>query len=638
MRKLLLFFALIISAHADFRDDIGFTKLKAEYGSALPSTANIRLIQVEYIRSGAWAPGPQGDVSGKTFNYSIGRNVDPGTTYSAHAIEVAGYLAGKTQSMTPELMNWAASEAVAFTYPGNLNAGRTLIPIPATWDVENHSWGGNDALWSVQILQREDYRIERDNIVAVVGVDNGVVTMSQMMANGYNSIAVGVSSGDHPHTGTSFVPIGRMKPDLVAPAAFTSYATPIVASSSMILIAETARTPSLSSARDPRVIKALLLAGATKNQFPMWSHSVAHPLDNVYGTGQLNIYNSYKLLLAGAHPSSASTEVPTTGWNIGTTSKTSRTLYFFSVPDGSKMVLSAVVDWYRHSTPDATLSKWSDAVANIDLKLWQSSNFTLGSLVDVSSSTIDNVEHIYEPVMASGQYALEVITDTEGEKYGIAWNASLISSAVTTPTPSPVPTVTPAPTPAPSATPTPTITPLPTVAPTPAPTTTSQASAPIVIKFTANNAWSSASTPTTITWAGTGSKAILTDSNGIQMPLLPSGSITIDVISDKNGPYSQKGDWYLTEVAADGTASVPGHLLLFGKFDAAQLASIGAAPSPVPTMTPTPSPTTVPTLTQDQIYQNIATQVGVTYSNGSFSGVTPANVAALATAIQQQNH
>ena len=473
-----LFFATSLAfanvVHADFRNDIDFTKLKNEYGSGLPSVANVRLLQVEYVRNSVWAPWPLGDLTGKTFNYNVGRSVAPtsSTQYSDHANYVAQYLAGPTESMTPELTSWSASEAVAFTYPGNLNAGRTLSPITATWDIENHSWGGNDALWSMQILAREDYRIERDNVIAVVGVDNGS-TMSQMLANGYNSIAVGVSNGNHPHTGTTMDTTGRDKPDLVAPADYTSYATPIVTSASMILVAETNRTPSLAAARNPMVIKALLLAGATKSQFSGWTHSSQHPLDTIYGAGQLNMYNTYKALVAGQHSASSSSEVTTDGWDFNTASTSTRRLYYFSVPSGKRMTLSAILAWYRHAKPDGTYTNWTSTLANLDLKLWHASNFVVGSLVDTSASTIDNVEHIYETTLLAGQYAIEVVTNTNSEKYGLAWKSSMVddaSSIAPTSTPTPTPTVTPSPTPVPTTAPTPTPTPVPTAVPTPIPT------------------------------------------------------------------------------------------------------------------------------------------------------------------------
>lgn len=464
--------SLTSSLKADFRADIDFNKLKTEYGAALPTVDAVRLLQVEYMRNGFWAPLPQGETSDKTYDYLSSTFGG----YSDHAFWVAQYLAGTTTSMTPELKSWKTIEAVTFTGRNNLNGGRALAPAAATWDVENHSWGGNDNLWCFAILDKQDFRIERDNVVSVVGVDNGA-TMSQMLANGYNSISVGVTNGAHPHTGSTLETNGRCKPEIVAPASYTSYATPIVASSAMILIAETNRTPALAEARHPLVIKSLLMAGATKDEFPGWSHSPTHPLDTVYGAGEANIYNSYKALVAGKKSASSTSEVGGDGWDLNTTSTSSRRLYYFSVPAGKRMVLSAVLSWYRHVTPDSIWNVLSSRMENLDLALYNASGFAVGGVVASSNSTIDNVEHIYEKTLLAGQYALEVKAPVSGEKYGIAWKSKLIDDAssvapTTTPTPTAAPTPTPTPAPVVTPTPAPTAVPTPTPTPTPSPTPT----------------------------------------------------------------------------------------------------------------------------------------------------------------------
>lgn len=432
---------------ADFRDDTDYTKLAAEY-SGLPNGSGVRVLQVEYMRYGFWAPQMANDLGDKNFTYLTSTFGG----YSEHANEVARYLGRTSSSMTPGLMAWKTSEAVSFTGRGNLNGGRTLAPVAATWDIENHSWGGDDALWSLDILYKEDYRIERDNIVSCVGVDNAA-SMSQMMANGYNSIAVGVSSGNHPHTGTSFDTTGRGKPDLVAPASYTSYATPIVASGAALLIGEINRSPALSAARSSMAIKALLLAGATKAEFPGWSHSPQQPLDRIFGAGEVNIYNSYKALVAGQQLASNNSEVTLDGWDSNATSSSGRRLYYFSVPAGKRMSLSAILTWNRHITPSSDWLSMTPRLENLDLKLWRASAFSIGAAVSTSASTIDNVEHIYETTLLAGQYALEVVGAVNGEKYGLAWKSTLTNDgSVTTPPPAPPP---PAPAPAPSPTPAP---------------------------------------------------------------------------------------------------------------------------------------------------------------------------------------
>jgi hypothetical protein len=425
--------ALSPLGRADFRNEVDFTKLKAEYGSSLPDGAGIRVLQIEYPRNGYWAPQAAGDLWSKSFSYLSSTFGG----YSAHANDVGIYLAG-SGSMTPGINAWSAMEATAYTGRANLNGTRSLAPSTATWDIENHSWGGNDPIWATAILQKQDYRIDRDNVVAVVGVDNGS-TMSMFMANGYNSIAVGVSNGNHPRSGTSMETTGRMKPDLVAPAPYTSYATPVVASGVSILLGEINRNGALSSARSPMVVKALVMAGATKAEFSGWSHTSQYPLDRTYGAGEFNIYNSYKALVAGKQNASATAEVALAGWDFNTSTTSARRLYFFSVPSGKKMTLSAVLTWHRKITPDALWTTMTSSLANLDLKLWRASNYSVGSLVSSSSSSIDNVEHIYETTLLAGQYALEVTAAVSNERYGIAWHSTLVDDGSVTPPVAPPP-------------------------------------------------------------------------------------------------------------------------------------------------------------------------------------------------------
>ena len=299
---------------ADFKDDIDYTKLKAESGSGLPSGSGVKVIQVEYLRDNVWAPEMTGELAGKTLTYAT----DTYGGYSSHAYDVGCYLGGTSTSITPGVTGWSAYRANDYYGMASLRTGESSAPFTASWDIENHSWVGYSTLFSVQISQRQDYRIERDNVISVVGMPNGS-TMYDLFANCYNVISVGTSTGDHPHTGTYQEVSGRQKPDLVGTATWTSYATPIVASCATLLVDEIKRTASLSEARHPLVIKALLMAGATKEEFPGWSHTSAQPLDAIYGAGEVNIYNSYKMLMTGRQQASSSSLLNISGWDANLT-------------------------------------------------------------------------------------------------------------------------------------------------------------------------------------------------------------------------------------------------------------------------------------------------------------------------------
>lgn len=421
--------ALLSGSHlwADFKDDVDFTKLKSEYGSSLPDGSGIKLLQVEYVRNGYWAPSSTAELTGKSFSFLS----DTFGAASSHANEVGAFLGGSTTSMTPGIEGWKASEAWNYCY-NMIHGGNYLPPEPTDWEIENHSWGGNEQTSATSILQKLDFRIERDSNLVVVGVDNGA-TLSNLLANAYNVLSVGTSTGNHPQTGSNLEVSGRVKPDLVGTATWTSYATPIVSSCAQILLAEAKRTTALNEARSPLVIKALLMAGATKAEFPSWQNSTTRPLDVVYGAGEVNIYNSYKALIAGRQASSTSSVVGKDGWDKNTTSTTTRRLYFINVPSGKLLSLSVVLNWYCHVVPNSFVyqgvSYWQDGtrnLTNLDLVLWNAnSNYTLGTEITRSASTIDNVEHIYRQSLSAGMYALEVIAPAGGETYGLAWKGQL---------------------------------------------------------------------------------------------------------------------------------------------------------------------------------------------------------------------
>ncbi len=436
-----LFSIIVPSALADFKDDIGFNRLRNEYGSSLPSGQGVRVAQIEYPEGAAWAPDTNGEISGKWVSY---RTNSAGGT-SGHANRVANYLVGSWTSITPGVDGWSAFEALSYTGRASLKAGRGEDPAGADWDVENHSWGGVDPIWSENILDRLDYRIVRDNVVAVAGVDNYASSrMSPMIANAYNAIAVGSSSGNHA-TGTTLAGNGRMKPDLVGTNQYTSYATPIVASCATLLIGEINRNGSLSAARAPVGIKALLMAGATKEEFPDWQHSPDRPLDVLYGAGEVNIYNSYKMLVAGQQRAGGG--VGSTGWDVNSTSTGGR-FYFFTVPSGQYVTFSAVLAWNRQLSPDSNRLFYNAWLHNLDLILWAADGgFSLTNQVGRSTSSIDNVEHIYERSLPPGNYALQVVAPVDGETYGLAWRGDLSGY---TPAPQPAPQPAPAPSPAPA--------------------------------------------------------------------------------------------------------------------------------------------------------------------------------------------
>ncbi len=292
-----------------------------------------------------------------------------------------------------------------------------------------------------EILRRFDYAIQQDGFVAVVGLNNfSTNPVPALMAHAYNAISVGVPSGNHSTGGTTFDVAGRIKPEIVAPSAFyaVSYSCGTVSGAAALLLQTADASPGLVTARkQSEVIKALLLAGATKWSLPGWTRTPTQPLDLVYGAGLLNIQNSYHLLVAGEQGPSGSTTVSNRGWDFAPAS-TSPAHYFFDVPAGQTLTnFSVILTWNRKVTDSNPGSGFTPtvSVADMNLRLYSASGFTLGTLLDSSVSTIQNVEHVFTS-LGPGRYALEVTSDKTGFDYALAWGGTLqaqISTSVNEP-------------------------------------------------------------------------------------------------------------------------------------------------------------------------------------------------------------
>ncbi len=430
------------AAHADWRDDVGYTKLVQELTALsipTPTGSGIIATQVEADESGDqhlgnYRPDPNypppsgGEFIAppitKTFVYKT--TAINGT--STHASVVGTYLYGNTTSVATGVGTvniWEANDWIT----NSVKAAATATPIVETGDVANFSWIGTtgNSASDTDITRRLDYQINRDDFVAVVAMNNGSsTTLPNLLGQGYNTISVGLSSAIHSHGTTTIDGSGRMKPDIVAPAPYTSYATPMVGAAAEMLL-EPAKALSANAAHS-QTIKAVLMAGATKTTgvgglASTWSHTQTQPLDTTYGAGQLNIDRSYHILNAGEQMSSSSQVTTPTGWDFNSYALTSPSLYFFDVPANTTLSeLSAVLTW--NAVVTHTGPSYSSTLSNLDLSLWSASGFTLGSMLDQSISTVDNVELLSLHNLTPGRYALNVTGTSGGVDYALAWYAA----------------------------------------------------------------------------------------------------------------------------------------------------------------------------------------------------------------------
>jgi hypothetical protein len=212
---------------------------------------------------------------------------------------------------------------------------------------------------------------------------------------------------------------GRAKPDIVAPNQYaTSFATPVVSGAAALLLqagaADDGGADTASLATNSAVIKALLLNGAVK--MTNWTNGFRRPLDARFGAGVLNVYNSdlqlrggrrhaiatNSVAASGPHPPTGDTNniASLRGWDfseIDNAPLNDRVAhYYVNLPTNSgAFSVAATLVWKKNSGP----------LVNLELFLYETSS---NRLVTCSTSSVDNVEHIFVPKLPAGRYDLQV--------------------------------------------------------------------------------------------------------------------------------------------------------------------------------------------------------------------------------------
>jgi hypothetical protein len=209
-------------------------------------------------------------------------------------------------------------------------------------------------------------------------------------------------------------------------------------------------------ARRHQVMKAVLLNSADKladagdglylgmsrtlvdKQNRNWLDSVAYkdpqmPLDPQMGSGHLNTYRAYQQFSAGQW--SASRTVPPMGWNFNTVNVDSTVDYALAKPLQEGSFASITLTWSRLVELDDTNKNemydvgesFSDrGLNNLDLYLIKAdAKNSDAAVVCASASKIDNVEHIFCPVPATGNYKIRVKfreqANAATQPYALAW-------------------------------------------------------------------------------------------------------------------------------------------------------------------------------------------------------------------------
>lgn len=333
---------------------------------------------------------------------------------SDHADIVGQIFYGRTNTSNPEGVSYAVarvnnyqSDWFLFGYVGRLNA------LSDDEKVVNQSFTYNGA---------EDPNID-------MYWDNYVSTFSTVFASSIGDVG---QNYDHPGSpaaaynvigvaafqGSSVVGptndgLARSKPDITAPAEATSFSAPMVAGAAALLLQAAGST---QYASDPRTVKALLLNGAIKpiyqaNAAERWAHTETAPLDPRYGAGILNAFNSYKQLQAGKRGPGGYSGVQA-GWDFGSISASSTKTYTFTLTGGPYTGTATLV-WHRRQN--------QSSINNLNLTLLNG-----GDVIAASTSTVDNVEHLFLQELPAGTYDLKVERTNNvvsgDEDYALAFN------------------------------------------------------------------------------------------------------------------------------------------------------------------------------------------------------------------------
>lgn len=408
----------------DWKDDIGWTLLSAELGGAMPTGAGVAVVQAEanggtglsYMpQAGSGTFAGAGVYAGKQFVAQDGASVASG-----HAGAVASFFYANGSGVAPGVTMIYGYSAASYLLVRLMDAGGPQV-FPGR--VQNHSWVGStgDGAIDLSLIRRFDFMLDRDGRVGVVGLNNGTGGLPAMMGNAYHGLVVGLRNGGHSRGGSNVDGSGRMKPDLVGEAVYTSYSTPMVSGVATLLM-QGAIQAAVADGGRPQVIKALMLAGASKQALPQWRRlTSAKPYDEVFGAGEVNVRNAWMIQAGGKWSASEQGEVGGLGWDFGSTAGAGQSRrYFFRIgPGGFGKTFSAALTWHR----GIDLGAGTASLANLNLRLYASEGFAVGAVLAESVSGVDNVEHVFLRHLPPGQYALEVAADVDAVNYGLAWQA-----------------------------------------------------------------------------------------------------------------------------------------------------------------------------------------------------------------------
>ena len=381
-------------------------------------------------------------------------------------------------------------------------------------DVINSSWGGSDpAAASPEMLAIDGLARQNPTVAFVAAAGNGGSAAVSAPGSAFNGITVGSLGGSsfldpssfssrgpadfyNPVTGETLTGV-RAAVDIAAPgenfflAAYlgrtgslgasadpaiqamlqatpptdqyflnqsgTSFAAPIVAGGITLLKDAAANDifynlNGVASANDTRVLKSVLMAGATATTG--WNNGqvvnadgailTTQALDYATGAGALNLNNAVAIyLLSGTRdvPGTGGGAISASGWDFGTVGRSQSNDYSFSNPFDTPVELTISLNWFAGTSfNNGTGLGENLSFANLNLQVWQVVDGKLVTLVAESASVYNNTQFLRIDLPA-GTYALRVTFDglvyetvpgsVVGEDYGLAWRSETVPEPAT---------------------------------------------------------------------------------------------------------------------------------------------------------------------------------------------------------------
>jgi hypothetical protein len=223
-------------------------------------------------------------------------------------------------------------------------------------------------------------------------------------------------------------------------AAGTSFSAPIVAGG-VALLKDVSHVyfPTLDAARDTRVIKSILQAGAL--QTTGWDNgqhlvdgvlTTTQSLDYTTGAGRLDLDKSAVIYVGGTTdvPGTGGGAIQSFGWDSGAVTLGAHNDYFFDLAS-SDGELAVSLNWFVNESFDsATGLPDYGSFANLDLGVWTVVNGEFTQEIASSQSLYNNTEFLRFTLAGSQTYGLRVsfsgvvydLTNSlQSENYGLAW-------------------------------------------------------------------------------------------------------------------------------------------------------------------------------------------------------------------------